>query len=83
MITIPNEMVGDLYFLYNGEERTPSNLYFLAGYYNSNEAGFATTHFDNALRPVFLCRNRQRLWRPEWQGLSADFKNGFVCNFHE
>lgn len=82
-IEYPNEMVGDLYFLYNGQELTPHNLYFLAGFRDPSETGLATTHFDNALRPVYLCRNRAQLSRPDYAGLTAYFRSGFITDLHE
>lgn len=82
-INFPHEMVGDLYFIYNGEQLTPYNLYFLAGFRSETEAGLATTHYDNALRPVYLSRNGAQLSRPEYAGLSAHFRSGFVTDLHE
>ena len=83
MITYPNEMVGDLFFEWNGQELTPYNLYFLAGFQNPAHAGLATTHYDNALRPVYFCRNRARLSRPELAGMTAHFRSGFITDIHE
>lgn len=75
------QMVGDLYFVHNGEQKTPSSLYFAWGV-NGDEAGACFTHYDNALIPVYLCRNGERLVVPEWAELCATFKGGFVRDFY-
>lgn len=76
------QMVGDLYFTdRNGEQRTPYGLYFAWGV-NGCEAGECFTHYDNALIPVYLCRNGERLVKPEWSELCAHFKGGFVRDFY-
>lgn len=85
------EMVGDLYFLdANKQQRTPSNLYFLEGPCRPDideqtaleNKGLAVTHYDNALRPVYLCRNGGRIKRPQWAGLSAEFRSGYILDLH-
>lgn len=76
-----------LYFLYNGEKRTPYGLYFssdLREYWNNPEeyAGRLYTHFDNALRPVFNEDGEQY----EWPGLAcvnAHYKDGMICDYYK
>jgi len=76
------QMVGDLYFTdRQGEQQTPYGLYFAMGA-NGCEPGECFTHYDNALLPVYLSRNGQRLVVPEWAELCARFKGGFVRDFY-
>ena len=78
---ITPQMVGDLYFTdRHGVQRTPGLVYFAVGY-ERIAAGEAFCHYDNALCPVFLCRNGERLQRPEWARLDAKFKGGFLFDF--
>lgn len=56
--------VRGLYFIYNGEKRTPNCLYFssdLRKWWDNPEEyeGRAYIHFDNALRPVMTPDGRQ------------------------
>lgn len=75
------QMVGDLYFTdRNGEQRTPGVVYFAVGY-ERIAAGEAFCHYDNALCPVYLCRNGERLQKPDWAGFDAKFKGGFLFDF--
>ena len=75
------QVVGDLYFTHNGEQMTPTRLYFAMGT-NDCEPGECFTHYDNSLIPVFLCRNGERLVKPEWAELCASFKGGFIKDFY-
>lgn len=76
------QMVGDLYYVDDdGEQKTPSNLYFACGF-NRSEPGDCYTHIVQGLYPVYLSRNGQRLQKPEWAELCATFKNGFIKNFY-
>ena len=75
------QVVGDLYFTHNGEQMTPPRLYFAMGT-NDCEPGECFTHYDNALIPVFLCRNGERLVKPEWAELCATFKGGLIKDFY-
>lgn len=76
------QQVGGLYYVgKDGERKTPSCLYFAAGYH-MNKPGDSYTHIVQGLYPVYLSRNGQRLQKPEWAELCATFKNGFIKNFY-
>lgn len=76
-----------LYFMYNGERRTPSGLYFssdMRDWWNDPEEyeGRLYTHFDNALRPVFTPDGKQF----ERRGIAcvcASYKNGVIMDFYK
>lgn len=79
--SIAPQIVGDLFFYdRNGEQCTPGLVYFAVGY-QKIAAGDAFCHYDNALCPVYLCRNGGRLKKPEWAGLDAKFKGGTLFDF--
>ena len=68
---------GGLYFVYNGEKRTPSNLYFsadLRDWWNDprHYGGRCFTHYDNALRPVYAMDGKQYEER-DIRCISADY----------
>jgi hypothetical protein len=61
---LPIHVHGGLWFEYNGERRTPHNLYFssdLREWWDNPEeyGGRLYTHFDNALRPVYAMDGKQ------------------------
>ena len=80
--SIEPQMMGDLYYFDdNGEQQTPSNLYFAIGV-NGSQPGDCFTHVPGGLYPVYLSRNGQRLTVPEWSELCARFKGGFIRDFY-
>lgn len=79
--SLGQQVVGDLYVNYHGHQMTPYNVYFSVGT-EICKAGTAYFHYDNALHPVLMCRNGDQLIMPEWAGLTADFKDGILRNFH-
>lgn len=76
------QMVGDLYYVDDdGEQKTPSNLYFACGF-NGSEPGDCYTHIVQGLYPVYLSRNDKRLTVPEWTNMNALYKDGFIKDFY-
>lgn len=76
------QQVGDLYYVgKDGERKTPSCLYFAAGYH-MNKPGDCFTHCTEGLLPVYLSKNDKRLTVPEWTNMNALYKDGFIKNFY-
>lgn len=78
--------IDGLYFNYHGEKMTPSYLWFgidLHTWLDRKDCngGECYIHYDNALHPVHLPDGKQ-LVMPDKRNVSADYKNGVICNFH-
>ena len=80
--SIKPHKVGRLYFFdRDGVMRTPNGLYFAWGV-NGDRPGECFTHYDNALIPVYVFENKERLVKPEWAELCASFKDGIIKDFY-
>lgn len=87
--TLPIHIHGGLYFLYNGEKRIPRSLYFssdLREWWDDPEeyGGRCYTHFDNALRPVYMMNGKQYEER-ELRAVCATYNSDthIINNFHK
>lgn len=86
---LPIKVHGGLYFMYNGEKREPTNLYFssdLREWWDNPEeyGGRLYTHFDNALRPVYNMTGKQHEER-EIRSVSAryDAEKHLIYDYHK
>lgn len=69
----------------NGNKITPRDLWFgidtrLFRPDDGEACGYCYYHYNAALYPVYLDGKRYR--RPEWCNVSADYKDGVICNFY-
>lgn len=78
--------IDGLWFDYNGKKLTPHNLYFgcdtrLIHFNGGETCGKCFTHYDNALRPVYLANGERFIWYP-LANVNCYYKNGMLYDFH-
>lgn len=81
----PRKIAG-LWFDYNGEKLTPHNLYFgcdtrLIRSDVDGKCGKCFTHYDNALRPVYLPNGERFVWYP-LANVNCRYKNGMLYDYY-
>lgn len=84
--TLKPRKLDGLWFEYNGEKLTPSNLYFgcdtrLIRSDVDGKCGKCFTLYDNALRPVYLSNGERFVWYP-LANVNCRYKNGRLYGFY-
>ena len=83
--TLQPRKIAGLWFYYHGEKVTPHNLYFGTDtrlmHEHGEMCGRCFTHYDNALRPVYLPNGKRFTWYP-LANVSCRYKDGVIRDYY-